>query len=351
MNRKCHIVAAMLLVIGVAAEGAWAARINTWAEAAGVAKRENKLIFAIYKAGKTGQSSDDSSATSRTGGVSSTGGSRSGLAIATTLSSVDVRPLVKKYLVVVHLRMGDQDSMWKKFETNGSPCLFATADGEFLRGISVDTKPEQFIAAFKAAGKRARELRSSAVSKRPQGADADTSDRAALLKEAERLIKKEDYPAAVSRVKTVLESADEESAQAKLAKRLAKTLTGRAKSAMNRAKAQLEANRALPGFRGLDEVAHLFAGLPIAEKAARELTTLMREDKYSDLAAEYELERKAYGLYDKGLELVRHELWKDAAAKFQDIVDRHTQSPVAKRAAVELQRCQAEMGRPAAEAK
>ncbi|HOI56180.1 MAG TPA: hypothetical protein PLP01_13090, partial [Phycisphaerae bacterium] len=340
MKRHAATVCIAVLLFGALGAGTVRAAVpKTWTEAAREAAKAGKIVLVIYREGKTGQSDDDSSsrnASTNPRSYSSTGSS--GLPITTTLSDKEVRPLVKRYCVTANFRKLDEGSGWKTFEKQDSPVVFAMPDGTFLRGISTDANPEQFNAALKQALEKARELAKDAGNKPAAQPAADPAanpadNPAAALKEAEALTKSGRYGEAVRLVKAVMDAAEADSPDAKRAERVAKALTQEAEKIVRQAEGLLSAKKPLAAFRQFDEVIHLFAGLPVADAAAKRLDELMAQPIMEDYAAEYAQERVAYDLYEKAMGLHDSQFWKDAAARFQEIVDKYPQSPVAARAA------------------
>ncbi|MBN2582143.1 MAG: hypothetical protein JXL80_03680 [Planctomycetes bacterium] len=325
-----------VVVLGALTVGtASAAGPKTWNDAARDAARQRKLVLAVYSESKPGQSADEVVASP----------------MATTLSHMDVRPLVKRYCVLANLRTGDDDSGWKTFQSQKNPVVFAMPDGTFLQGLATNATPEQFIDALKLALKQAREIGKGGDDKAEDGAagqagqpaaagKADSSaDAVAVLKEAEALAAKGDYPEAVERVKAVLDAAEADSPDARRAERVAKSLTQEAEKIVKQAESLLAAKKPIAAFRQFDEVAHLFAGLPVADEAAKRLDEVLGQPIMEDYAAEYREERVVYDLFERAMGLFDNEFWKDAAEKFQEIADKYPRSPVAVRAAQRADYC------------
>jgi tetratricopeptide (TPR) repeat protein len=344
MNRSCTLPVAAILLAALGAASVSASNPRTWTEASREAAKLKRMVLVVYREGKTGQGEGDGSRSTSSSPSSYASRSSSGLPITRTLADKEVRLLVRQYCVLAHLRMGDDDSGWKSFEKHGSPVVFALPDGTFLRGLSTDATPEQFTAAIKEAVEKAREAAKTAADKpaAQPAADvaADAADNpAAALKEAEALTRSGNYPEAVRRVKAVMDAAEADSPDAKRAERAAKALTQEAEKIIKQAEALLTAKKPIPAFRQFDEVAHLFAGLPVAEQAAKRLDEVMAQKIMEDYAAEYAQERVAYELYEKAMGLYENQFWKDATTRFQEIVDKYPQSPVAARAAEHAEVC------------
>ncbi len=333
MKRHATVSLVVLLAVTLTAGAVRADVPKTWTEVAREAAKAGKIVLIIYREGKTGHSDSNSSSSS------------SGVSITTTVADKDVRPLIKRYCVMANFRKLDDDSGWKLFEKQGSPVVFAMPDGTFLRGISTDANPEQFKDVLKQALEKARELVKEAGNKpaaqpaaaEPAANPADNS--AAMLKEAEALTKSGRYGEAVRLVKAVMDAAEADSPDAKRAERAAKALTQEAEKILKQAEGLLAAKKPLAAFRQFDEVIHLFAGLPVADAAAKRLDELMAQPIMEDYAAEYAQERVAYDLYEKAMGLYENQFWKDAAARFREIVDKYPQSPVAARAAERAEFC------------
>ena len=332
MKRACLVTLVALTAIAAVAQPVSArpkGRIFTWPEAVKVAKEYNKLIFCIYTPGITqlygpGKSSDNTAAKGTE------------WPIVSVIVQPPVRKLEKKYYIIAHLRTGDKTSNWETFAPHAGACLFATHQGEFLEAVTVDVTVTQFIEAVERAVAKAKELRA---------ADPPTPDE--LLKEAEDAIEILDYVKATAKIDEALKSVQKGSILSKRTERLRKTIIGRATGGIARSDGWLKQGKPIQAFRELDEVAHLFTMLPQAAEAEKKLEALLTDPKWAEAATEYRPQRKAYDLLDEGMSFEAGERWKEAAAKYQEIIDGYKQSPVVRRAAGRLSGCQEAMKKKA----
>jgi len=324
MKWVCLVTLAALTAIAAVARPVSArpkGRISTWPEAVKVAGKYNKLIFCIYTPGIT-----------RLYGPGKSSGNTAGEATEWPIISVIVQPpvrkLQKKYYIIAHLRAGDKTSNWETFASQAGACLFATHQGEFLEAVSADVTVAQFIEAVERAVAKAKKLRA-----------ADPPTPGELLKEAEDAIEMLDYVKATAKIDQVLKSVQKGSTLSKRAERLRKTIIGRAAGGITRSDGWLKQGKPILAFRELDEVAHLFTMLPEAAAAEKKLAALLTDPKWTEAAAQYRPQRKAYDLFDEGISFEAGKRWKEAAAKFQEIIDHYKQSPVIRRAARRLKGC------------
>jgi hypothetical protein len=302
-------------------------RYTKWSDASTLARKSKRIVLCMFRP-------NDLEAGKRT--CSDYAIKRTRWQLLVTLRAAEIRTIRKRQFVVLWSMVGDAQGNWEHFSKHvrgeRGGCLLATAQGEFLSTVPVSASEEKLRECLTTAWDKV----TAQAEARAKVARAEAAKRRAvkeLTDEAKRDIAAWFYGAALAKLDEALALVEKaEWPEAKQARRVRDRLLERATLQMKSADAGVREGNVVQAMRTLDEVSHLYVGLPAGDKARDELESLMGDPKQAAATAEYTPERRVYDLYDEGLTLQTEGNLKAAMAKFNEIRTSYADSPVVMRA-------------------